>query len=58
MEAGYIARQDPGQPIDLLHHPIDLSVPRAADRHVGQRLGEKMPGRAQGLEQLADQSTI
>jgi len=31
----FVTNQDPGQSIDLLHHTIDLSVFRTADRDVG-----------------------
>jgi hypothetical protein len=50
MEVGPIAYQDVGEPVDLLHHAIDLAVFRAADRDVGQHPREEMAGRTEGLQ--------
>jgi hypothetical protein len=44
-----IVNQDLGQPIDLLHHSINLAVLRTANRGVRQRPREEMAGRLQGL---------
>ncbi|WP_281433540.1 hypothetical protein [Microvirga splendida] len=38
-----MADQDLGQPVDLLHNAVDLSVLLATDRDVGQGSSEEMP---------------